>query len=89
MIADDLVRTEEGRLLHRNSPIYFKLYRSLLVCRPSERDALVAEVLILLVQQNEQLVKEKTAAWARDPVFLHVVQDTAVVHKDGKENLHV
>lgn len=59
MIADDLLKTKEGRLLHRNSPIYFKLYRALLVCRPSERDALVAEVLILLVQQHEQLVKEK------------------------------
>lgn len=89
MIADDLLKTEEGQLLWRESPLYHKLHQTLLACRAEDRNAIVADVIALLVLKNIELVKEKTAAWARNPVVLHVVQDTAVVHKDGKENLHV
>lgn len=89
MTADDLLRTEEGQLLWRESPLYHNLHQTLLVCRAEDRNAIVADVIALLVRKNTELLKEKAAAWVRNPVVLHVVQDTAVVHKDGKENLHV
>lgn len=89
MTADDFLRTPEGHRLYRESPLFHKLCQALRACLAPDRDAVVVEVVTSLVLENLNLRRALESARDGQPIVINLVQDTAVVHKDGKENLHV
>ena len=72
-IIREMLATEEGRRLYRNSPIYNATYNGMsFLIDPTHAGDLLVHAFAVACKAIEDLQKEKLNAWRRDPVVFYV-----------------